>query len=152
MPWKPIAIVGILSTILLALLLARSCVKGPAGLVSGPPKIDIPRIGAGPIPAPSEAAAKEPTQVRMRHVWFHIDQDAYLDIHSLSGEMVSKKAGTPLNLDNRTSFVFKVDTAKIGMRSTSLDVLMNRYIFGYRGAPLRNLHIETAGTQIRQSG
>lgn len=152
MPWKPIAIVATFTTILFALLSLRYCTKGPVPLWSSPPKSEIPRIGTEPIPTPSEAAAKAPTQVRMRNVWFHIDEDAYLDIHSLRGEMVSKTAGTPLNLDNKLSFVMKVDSAKIGMRSASLDVLMNRYVFGYHNAPLRNLHIETAGSQIRQSG
>ncbi|HEX7679984.1 MAG TPA: hypothetical protein VF713_17780, partial [Thermoanaerobaculia bacterium] len=121
-------------------------------LVSGPPKIDIMPIGTQPIPTPSEAAAKAPTQVLMRNVWFHIDRDAYLDIHSMRGELVSKTPGAPLNLDNKTSFVMKIDTAKIGMRSASLDVLMNRYIFGYPNPPLRNLHIEMAGRQLKQSG
>ena len=38
------------------------------------------------------------------------------------------------------------------MRSASLDVLMNRYIFGYPNPPLRNLHTEIAGKQLKQSG
>src|SRR5438270_423489 len=31
-------------------------------------------------------------------------------------------------------------------------ILMNRYIFGYRSPPLRNLHAEFAGKQLKQSG
>ena len=120
--------------------------------MSGPPKMEIPPIGTKPIPTPSEAASKAPTQTSMRHVWFHIDQDAYLDIHSMRGELVSKAPGTPLNLDDRRSFVMKIDTAKIGMRGTSLDVLMNRYVLGYPDPPLRNLHIEVAGGKLKQSG
>jgi hypothetical protein len=88
----------------------------------------------------------------MRNVWFHIDQDSYLDIHSLRGEMVSKTPGAPLNFDNKLEFILKVDTGTIGMRGASLDVLMNRYIFGYANAPLRNLHIEMAGKQLKQTG
>jgi len=154
MPWKPIAIVTSISTILLLLLVLPACcwLKGPMGPSIGPAKSEIPLIGTKPIPTPSEAAAKEPTQVLMRNVWFHIDEDAYLDIHRMRGEMVAKTPGAPLNLDNRLSFVMKVDTAKIGMRSASLDVLMNRYIFGYPNPPLRNLHIEVAGGQLKQSG
>ncbi len=154
MPWKPVAIFTSITTILLSLLLLPAyCSRNePLTLVSGPPKIDIPPIGTQPIPTPTEAAAKAPTQALMRNVWFHIDRDAYLDIHSMRGEMVSKTPGAPLNLDNKTSFVMKIDTAKIGMRSASLDVLMNRYIFGYPNPPLRNLHIEMAGRQLKQSG
>jgi hypothetical protein len=153
-PWKPVAILTSITTALLSLLLLPAyCYRnGPLTLVSGPPKIDIMPMGTQPIPTPSEAAAKAPTQTLMRNVWFHIDRDAYLDIHSMRGEMVSKTPGAPLNLDNKTSFVMKIDTAKIGMRSASLDVLMNRYIFGYPNPPLRNLHIEMAGRQLKQSG
>jgi hypothetical protein len=153
-PWKPVAIITSITTVLLSLLLLPSyCYRNePLTLVSGPPKIDIPPIGTQPIPTPSEAAAKAPTQALMRNVWFHIDREAYLDIHSMRGELVSKTPGAPLNLDNKTSFVMKIDTAKIGMRSASLDVLMNRYIFGYPNPPLRNLHVEMAGRQLKQSG
>lgn len=153
-PWKPIAILTTLSTILFALLLlpACCCVKGPLAPAIGPAKSEIPPIGTEPIPTPTEAAAKAPTQALMRNVWFHIDQDSYLDIHIMRGELISKTPGAPLNFDNKRDFVMKVDTGKIGMRSASLDVLMNRYIFGYPNPPIRNLHVETAGKQLKQSG
>jgi len=153
-PWKPVAILTSITTVLLSLLLlpACCCVKGPLAPAVGPAKTEMPLIGSEQIPTPSEAAAKAPTQAFMRNVWFHIDQDAYLDIHTLRGEMVSKTPGGPLNFDNKTSFVLKVDTGTIGMRSASLDVLMNRYIFGYPNPPLRNLHVEPSGKQLKQSG
>ncbi|MEA2163005.1 MAG: hypothetical protein QOK37_1132 [Thermoanaerobaculia bacterium] len=153
-PWKPIAILTTTASVLLLLLLlpACCCVKGPLSPTIVPPKIEIPPIGTEPIPTPTEAASKAPTQAFMRNVWFHIDQDAYLDIHFMRGELVSKVEGAPLNFDNKLSFVMKVDTAKIGMRSESLDILMNRYIFGYPNPPLRNVHVEMAGKQLKQSG
>jgi hypothetical protein len=153
-PWKPIAILTSISTVLLSLLLlpACCCVKGPLAPIAGPPKSEPPLIGVQQIPTPSEAAAKAPTQALMRNVWFHIDQDAYLDIHSMRGELVSNTPGAPLNFDNKLSFVMKVDTGTIGLNATSLDVLMNRYIFGYPNPPLRNLHAEFAGKQLKQSG
>lgn len=153
-PWKPVAILTSITTVLLSLLLlpACCCVKGPLAPAIGPAKTEMPLIGSEQIPTPTEAAAKAPTQAFMRNVWFHIDQDAYLDIHTLRGEMVSKTPGAPLNFDNKTSFVLKVDTGTIGMRSASLDVLMNRYIFGYPNPPLHNLHVEPSGKQLKQSG
>jgi hypothetical protein len=153
-PWKPVAIVTSITTVLLSLLLlpACCCVKGPLAPAVGPAKTEIPPIGYDPIPTPTEAASKAPTQAFMRNVWFHIDQDAYLDIHTLRGEMVSNTPGTPLNFDNKMAFVLKVDTGTIGMRSASLDILMNRYIFGYPNPPLRNLHVEPSGKQLKQTG
>src|SRR4051812_24345880 len=79
LPWKPIAILTTISTVLLSLLLlpACCCVKGPLAPISPAAAPVIPSIGAGNMPTPSEAAAKAPTQAFMRNVWFHIDQDAY---------------------------------------------------------------------------
>src|SRR3954467_8837695 len=66
-PWKPIAILTSISTVLLSLLLlpACCCVKGPLAPIAGPPKIETPLIGTQQIPTPSEAASKAPTQALM---------------------------------------------------------------------------------------
>jgi hypothetical protein len=153
-PWKPVAILTSISTVLLSLLLlpACCCVKGPLAPNAPAAAPVISPMGAGAMPTPSEAAAKAPTQTLMRNVWFHIDQDAFLDIHSMRGELVSNTPGSPLNFDDKLSFVMKVDTATIGLNGASLDILMNRYIFGYPNPPLRNLHAEFAGKQLKQSG
>src|ERR1700736_4161373 len=135
-PWRAIAIVTTATTILLSLLLlpACCCVGGPATPVTAP-KVTIPPIGSEPIPTPTEAQAKAPTQAEMRNVDFHIDETTILKIHQLRGEMIPKQAGTPLNFDNKTSFVLKVDRAKIGLTSASLDNLMNVYVFNVPDSP-----------------
>jgi hypothetical protein len=156
MRWKPFAIVGTLAIILLSLLLlpACCCLRGTKGLAAWgpPPPLAIPEIGTKPMPTPTEAEAKEPTQTMMRNVDFHIDATTLLHIHSMRGEMVAKKAGDPVNFDNKTEFIMRIDRARIGMDGAGLDQLMNRYVFGYPGAPLRNLHIEPNGKQLVQSG
>lgn len=154
MRWKPLAIVTTCTTVLLSLLLlpACCCVKGPLAPISGPEAFHIPPIGTEPIPTPKEAEAKEATQTEFNNVWFHIDEIAYLDIHHLRGEMQAKTPGDPLNFDNRNSFIMRVDTGTVGMRGQSLDILMNKYVFGYPNPPLRNLHITFQGNQLVQEG
>ena len=154
MRWKPIAIVAACAAVLLSLLLlpACCCVKGPLTAIGPAPAPYVPTIGTEPIPTPKEAEAKAPTQAEFHNVWFHIDAEAYLDIHHLRGEMQAKKAGDPLNFDDKKSFVMRVDTATVGMRSQSLDILMNRYVFDFPNPPLRNLHIAVEGNQLVQSG
>ena len=150
--WKTVAIITTTTTILLGLLLlpACCCVKNPAIAPQAQPR--VPPIGTVEFPLPDIARAKEPTQAFMRNVDFHIDPTTILDIHQLRGEMIAKKPGDPVNFDNKNAFVLKIDTARIGMRSPSLDNLMNRYVFAYPGASLRNLHIAMAGKQLEQSG
>lgn len=153
LPWKVIAIVaGTVAILLLLLLLpACCCVRGPAGPTTAPP-MRIPTIGTEPIPTPTEAQAKAPTQTQMHNVDFHVDETTILNIHDVRGEMVSKEPGTPLNFDNKKTFIFKVDRGKIGMKGPSLDNLMNRYVFNEPNAPLKNLHVTPEGKQLKQEG
>jgi hypothetical protein len=153
--WKPLAIVTSTTTILLSLLLLPACCclhRGPAAGWGPPPPIKVTPLGAADIPIPTMASSHAPTQTEMHHVLFHIDQDSELDIHRMRGVLQAKEAGAPLNLDDKRTFVMKLDTAEIGMTGPSLDVLLNRYVFGYPGAPLRELHISMAGTQLKQEG
>ena len=153
-PWKPIAIATTaLSVVLALLLLPACCCRGRAAApVAAPQKINPPLIGTQEIPTPTEAQAKAPVEAEMHNVWFHIDPVAYLDIHQLRGEMIAKEAGAPVNFDNKTAFVMTVDTARIGMKSESLGILMNRYVFNDPGSPLRNLHVTPEGKQLKQEG
>jgi hypothetical protein len=154
LPWRPIAIATTALSLVLALLLLPACCcrgRGPVPFAA-PEKIPPPLIGTQPIPTPTEAQSKAHVQAEMHNVWFHIDQDAYLDIHQLRGEMISNEAGTPVNFDDKTAFVMAVDTGRIGMKSQSLDVLMNRYVFNDPGSPLRGLHVSAEGKQLKQVG
>src|SRR5258707_5360446 len=125
-PWKAVAIVAMTTSIVLALLPVCCYRLRLPFQPNQPPAARIPLIGTEPIPTPSEAAAKAPTETEMHNVAFHIDETTVLDIHHLRGEMVSKKAGTPVNFDNKLNFILPIDTGRIGMRSPSLDNLMNR--------------------------
>jgi hypothetical protein len=110
-PWKPLAIVTSISTVLLSLLLlpACCCVKGPLAPITPAAAPVVSAMGAGEMPTPSEAASKAPTQALMRNVWFHIDQDAYLDIHEMRGELVSNTPGAGHAAELRQQAVIRVE-------------------------------------------
>jgi hypothetical protein len=147
-----IATVVILGFALLVLS-ACCCVHGGHGrAASSSPVAPVPAIGTVDIPMPSEAAAKAPTEVQMVNVWFRLDPILFLDIHSLRGQMVAKEPGAPVNFDDKTTFIMRIDRAVIGMNPASLDRLMNGYVFGYPNAPLRELHTTIEGAQILQEG
>jgi hypothetical protein len=149
-PWKPIALVTTATTILLSLLLlpACCCVKGPVVPLTAPP----PPPHAPDLPAPPEAVAKGPTETEMHNVDFRLDETTILRIHTLRGQMAAKKAGSPLNFDDRTSFVLHIDTGRIGMTPASVDSLMNRHVLAFPGAPLKALHASIDGRQLKQEG
>jgi len=153
LPWKPIAIVTTISTLLLSLLLlpACCCVRGPAPTAGLPPVTRIPAIGTEPIPTPKEAEAKAPTEGEMHDVDFHLDEFMFLRIHNLRGQLIPKHS-TTLNFDDKMSFVMKVDKAEVGMLPESLDRLMNAYVFNYPNPPLRELKISMQGKQLVLTG
>jgi hypothetical protein len=153
--WKVLAIITSTTTVLLGLLLlpACCCVRGPAApSTNAPPPMQIPPIGELPLPDFSESHVRAPTETLMTNVWFYYDPVMFLDIHTMRGEMISKPPGQPVNFDDRNKFTLRVDTGTIGMKSASLDKMMNQYLFGYPDAPLRNLHITMDGKQLKQEG
>lgn len=152
-PWKPLALATTATTILLSLLLlpACCCVKAPVIPMTAPAAA-APAIGTVDFLLPDAARAKEPTQAEMHNVDFHVDAITILNIHELRGEMVAKQPGEPVNFDNKLAFILKVDTARIGMKTPSLDSLMNRYVFAQPDAPLRSLNITFDGKQMKQEG
>lgn len=154
LPWKGIAIAMSATTILLSLLLlpACCCVRGPATNPSAIPVTHIPPIGTEAMPDFSEAKTKAPTETQMRNVEFRVAEDIALDIHELRGQMQSKETGRPVNFDNKMEFVLRVDRARIGMKPSSLDSLMNQYVFNKPDSPLRQLHITMDGNQLKQEG
>lgn len=108
-------------------------------------------IDAAP-PAVLEAGEGGNTRAEFRNVEFHMTPDVVLDIHYLDGAMRSVVSGQPVVFDDKSSFVIQIDTARVGLTPPNLAVLMNRYVFGYKDAPLRKLRFEVKDGQLVQSG
>jgi hypothetical protein len=101
---------------------------------------------------PPPAAGDTVTQVEMRNVHFHVDDQIALRIHYLRGEMRSKQKGSPIFFDDKNSFVQRITNAEVGLTASDLTLLLNRYVFNYPGSPLKHLRVTTAGRQIKQTG
>lgn len=108
-------------------------------------------IDAAPPPV-LEASPGGSTRAEFRNVDFHMTPDVVLDIHYLDGAMQSVVSGQPVVFDDKSSFVIQIDTARVGLTPPNLDALMNRYVFGYKDAPLRKLRFEVKDDQLVQSG
>ena len=87
----------------------------------------------------------------MRNVDFYVDPEVVLHIRRLRGTMVSKARG-PVLFDDKRSFIIHIATAEVGLTGEDLSALMNKYVFAYRGAPLKHIQVRTAGTGIVQTG
>lgn len=122
-------------------------------------------LAAHPVPQVREAAAapaRAPrggvpardsvTHVTMRDVGFHVDDQIVLRIAYLDGTMRPLRPGTPIFFDDKTSFAIHIDDAAVGLTANDMTLLLNRYVFGYRGSPLRHLRVTTVGNRIKQTG
>jgi hypothetical protein len=95
--------------------------------------------------------AEPPTQVQMQNVDFYVDKDIPLRIHRLSGTIRSKDGG-PVMFDDKLSFIISVASGDVGLTGPDLSLLLNKYVFGYKGSPLTNLRISISGNEIIQKG
>lgn len=103
-------------------------------------------------PAILEASDDSTTRTEFHNVDFHMTSDVVLNIAFLRGAMRSVAKGQPVVFDDKRSFVIEIDSAQVGLTPSNLANLMNRYVFAYPGAPLRNLRFAVKGESLVQSG
>lgn len=104
--------------------------------------------------SPEPPASIEPenvTRVLMRNVNFYVDPQVVLHIRELHGTMRSKTGG-PVVFDDKHSFILHISSAQIGLGASDLTVLMNKYIFGYAGAPISRVSVTLGGGEMRMTG
>ncbi len=111
-----------------------------------------PPIGVAHFDVPQEAVPAKHTQAEMRNVLFHVDPTVVLRIHTMRAEFFDKEEGRPLNFDDKKTFVVQVHTARIGLGGRALSDLLNRYVFSYKGTPLRDLRIQVHEGRMVQQG
>ncbi|HEV8132867.1 MAG TPA: hypothetical protein VGQ81_16590, partial [Acidobacteriota bacterium] len=116
---------------------------------SDKPSVHLEPDREKPPPAESLEAV---TQVEMKNVDFHVDDTVVLRIKNLRGALLRTNKTTPPVFDDKKSFILRIDSGTIGLRTDSLSDLLNNYVFAYPHAPLERLSISTEGNQIKQKG
>ncbi|HEY8167048.1 MAG TPA: hypothetical protein VIF83_15975 [Gemmatimonadaceae bacterium] len=100
---------------------------------------------------PLKVAADSVTQVQFRNVDFYVDPQLPLRIHRLRGTMRSKTGGMVF-FDDKTSYIITLDAAEVGLGPRDLSLMLNKYVFGYPGAPLKRMQVTISGNEIVQKG
>jgi hypothetical protein len=100
---------------------------------------------------PMTPPADTVTRTQMRNVDFYVDPEIPLHIRTLNGVMRNRTGG-PVTFDDKRSFVIAVDAAEVGLTGPDLSLLLNKYVFNYRGSPLTNLRVTVSGKEIVQRG
>jgi hypothetical protein len=86
--------------------------------------------------------AKAPTRTEMRNVDLRIAQGATLHVTRLVGSAVSVRAGEPVVLDDKHSYVIHVETGDAFIGYQSLSRVLNDYTFDFEGAPVKKLEVK----------
>jgi hypothetical protein len=114
----------------------------------------LPRPEDIVLPAPSAIRdmPEQITEAQMRNVLLHVDDDLRLNVRYMRGRM-NDLSGNRINvLDDKNSLSFDLTHAEIGLTEEALTIFLNRYVFGYRGSPLKDIVVKMSGNQIVQTG
>ena len=105
-----------------------------------------------PVPERVTAPAESVTSASMRNVLFHLDDDIRLRIRALRGRVSDLRGEGVVVLDEKESLLLTIDDAVLALSQGDLGLLLNRYVFGYPGSPIRNLEVRTRGPEVVQTG
>jgi hypothetical protein len=88
----------------------------------------------------------------MRNVDYHVDPEIVLHIRYLRGELVPSDDDGPPVFEDGSSYAMRIQSSEIYVDTASLALLINRHVFGYRRAPIRDLHLAVEGQELIQKG
>jgi hypothetical protein len=91
-------------------------------------------------------------RIEIRNVGFRLAPDIQLEVRSLRGTLKRTKPDRPVTFDDLNSFTVAIDTGEVAMTPASLSALMNSYVFGFAGAPVKNIQVAVKGSKIIQKG
>jgi len=92
------------------------------------------------------------TWLEMKNVNLRVDKDAVVGIRLLRGQVMPTQPGGSALLDSTSSFSIRITSGTVSLQSADLTVILNRFVFGYKGSPLKHLKVRTEGDQLVQSG
>lgn len=140
--WILLILAVLLGSTLLSTLLVMQCAP------------DAPASSAlDPYRAPASSSDSSATvRAEMRNVDYHVDPDIVLHIRYLSGALVPAHDSAPPVFEDGSSYSMRITSAEIFVDTANLARLINRHVFGYRGAPIHDLHLSVAGDELVQKG
>ena len=101
--------------------------------------------------AKAQAHSDGKVRVQMKGVDLVVDPPVVLEVHSLRGEFVPTREGEPPWFDEPGSFSVRIDQGEIAMTAAAMSAVMNRYVFSYPGAPVKDVDIKIEGDHLVQT-
>ncbi len=104
-----------------------------------------------PTAVPGQGPGATDVQLEMKNVRLHVDDGIVLDIARLRGVMTSRTGAAPV-FDDQRSYTLHLRSGEIAMDMASLQTLLNRHVFAYKGSPLKNLSVDVSGSRLKLKG
>jgi hypothetical protein len=92
------------------------------------------------------------TWLEMKNVHLRVADNAVVGVRELRGEVIPAERGGSAVLDSTRSFSIRITSGTVALASADLGAILNRFVFGYKGSPLRNLRVRMSGDQLVQTG
>ena len=105
-----------------------------------------------PDPAQVHSPSDTVTETAMRNVLLHLDDDIRMGVRELRGRMRDLSGHHVVVLDDKNTLMLEMTSGITYMSDRDLTLLLNRYVFGYPGSPLKNVSVEASGGQLIQRG
>jgi hypothetical protein len=92
------------------------------------------------------------TWLEMKNVNLRVANDAVVGVRQLRGEVIPTARGSSAILDSTGSFSIRITSGTVALASADLGVILNRFVFGYKGSPLKHLRVHMSGAELVQTG
>lgn len=107
-----------------------------------------------PCEAPPSAGVQpnEHVQLLMKGLHFHATDTVTMDIAHLRGELLPTREGRPPDTEDATSYVIRLDSARISIPEKSIANDFRDYVLAGTGAPIQGLTVSASTDGLRMKG
>lgn len=106
----------------------------------------------GEVPPIASVDTEPRTWLEMKNVNLRVAKDAVVGVRQLRGEVIPTARGSSAILDSTGSFSIRITSGTVALASADLGVILNRFVFGYKGSPLKHLRVHMSGSELVQTG
>ena len=83
------------------------------------------------------------TWIEMKNVNLRVAKDAVVGVRLLRGQVMPTEPGGSALLDSTNSFSIRITSGTVAIHSADLAVILNQFVFGYTGSPLKHLKVRS---------
>lgn len=104
------------------------------------------------VPPAAGAQSSARVQILLQGVHLHATETVSFDIERIRGELVPTRKGRPPDTEDATSYVIRLDEARLSVSEESIANDFRDYVLAGTGAPIEALRVKTENGRLRLIG